>query len=435
MEDVIVNRNVTIKKMACVVLIVIAMVSILNNFNYEFYFYFVPSLVLVESAYMIFYMRHSKCLQFMFFCLFYFNYSIVFGLYFNRLAVYNHLYNMLPVRTWELSISYLLLFFSSVCFFLKKPKVNLEIASTKENNFIYFISLTYVFVIGIVSIFFENHVFDKMREYSICFITLGLLSTKKRKNIYQMIVGVLILVFASLRRYGRVDAIEYLMIPLLLYIIPKLKSKTIVLGSLFGIIGFTFLGLIGDYYGSQYITLEDLLSALSIRKFTNDTSVFAYYTGACFIDDIKIYSLSERLKYFAGFNVWNLIGGEGASLFGLSEEFYSLDYLSSLNHLHWSGGTIFSYLAFYLGSFGVFGGAFLTSYILNRCAIVKKRESLYTKTLAICMIATVFRWYLYSPFVRNLILISFIYLFLILVQNSFLQKCNIKNQSSFQRQF
>lgn len=411
-----------IKKSLCIFILIITIFSVNVNFGHNYYFYFVPTVILFQDIYLIIYTRKNKCLMFLFLCLFYFNYSIVFGLYYQRLSSYEFLFKMLPERTWELSISYCLLFQSIVVCFLKKPQCNTKIILLK-NEIVYYLSFSYLLINSFLLIITNNLLFSKLNEYSIVFILLGITSTDKKNLKFMFLLPILLCCFADLKQEGRVQMIQFLLIPALVYIIPKLKARTIIFCALFGIVLFTYVGLLGDYSYSKIISIDDFILIIKTRQFTNDTSVFAYYTSACFVDDIKLYTLSERMYYFLCYNYYNIVGGEIMQLCNISRDLYNLPSLAHINHLHWYGGVIFNYFAFYLGTFGVIMIAIFTTMLIN-LSFINKKNKYFNYILFIFICSTVFRWYLYAPWIRNLFVLIYCYSLIKILSNTFKTKGN-----------
>lgn len=381
--------------------IIIILISMNLTFNKSFYYFFLPTLLLINNLYLLIRCRNNTVLFFIFIGILYFNYSICMGFYYHQLPVYYHLYKIIDEKTWKLSIAVITCFISTIALFMKNAKGKYFFLKC-QNLRLYYLSFAYILLISIISLFSKSYLIQKLNEYCIIFGILGFCSADTKKKNFLLSLVISIPIISNLLLFGRAVALQLIFILVCLFILNKLKKRYILFGCIIGILVMVYFGLVGDVGSFHDITINSFISIFKTKMLTSDTAVYAYYCSTTFIDAMRnIYSVSFRLTHAFYSFVWYFLGGEGMKNIAPSY-MYSLQELTSLSYTHWNGGILPFYFMFWFGPFGVLFIGWLTSLIINK-GLIQVKSPLWS-IIGLYFSVSYMRWYLYLPYLRGCIL-------------------------------
>lgn len=159
------------------------------------------------------------------------------------------------------------------------------------------------------------------------------------------------------------------------------------------VIGFLALSVIGVERGnilSGDFDISNVVEQLCEKKFTLDTAYSSYHTSLTFILSENNTSYETRLMIFWGFIKSIFFGKYDTVNSNVSS------YTRQLYH-HYGGGFLPFFFEFYLGIVGIFLIAFYLMLFIKEIASVSNNSSGLKKCIAVYVVASTFRWYIYSP--------------------------------------
>ncbi|MFZ7133080.1 MAG: hypothetical protein ACOWWR_12040 [Eubacteriales bacterium] len=378
-----------------------------QQFNIIIAFY-----VLALSIYITFKSRNNIAIFIMMLFITYCNYSILYGRYINpSIAQINEV-----IRSTYydgVAINVMLLFMTTIYCFLKPiNKVDLSagfLMSEKRTNRI--ITWGAMGIIVIISLLFYTPDIGNGRagyspiyEYSIIFFILGLYYSGKRST-YTVKVFIILLFLYVIRDFiggHRVPGLQVLIVYFLFFIMHKIDYKKVIILSIIGIVIMSTLSI---YRSSLILGDFSIISGfgnVSKNKFAFDTAYAAYLTSLTFVATKDLYSVIERAGHFFNFLASQLIiGTVGESIIQISRKHF----------FHVNGGVLPIYLFYYIGWIGTLLAGILVTFYLNFVKSVDEHSSGLKKVLTVYIVATVPRWYLYSPnqLLRGVLLMTIVY--------------------------
>lgn len=400
MRNIKINQS-NFYKIFLIIEIIMILISMNLSFNKSFYYFFLPTLLLINNLYLLIRSYNNTVLFFIFIGILYFNYSICMGFYYQQLPVYYHLYKIIDEKTWMLSITVITCFISTIALFMKKGNQKYFFLKCK-NSHLYYLSLIYVLFISIISLFSKSYLIQKLNEYCIIFGILGFFSSNSKNKSLILSLVMLIPIISNLLLFGRAVALQLIFILLCLFVINRLKKRHILFGCIIGILVMVYFGLVGDVETFHGVTIHSFVSIFKTKMLTSDTAVYAYYCSTTFMDAMRnIYSVSFRLTHSFYSFIWYFLGGEVMK--NIPSYMYSLQELTSLNYTHWNGGILPFYFMFWFGPLGVLFIGWLTSMIINN-GLIQVKSPLWS-IIGIYFSVSYMRWYLYLPYLRGCILI------------------------------
>ena len=134
--------------------------------------------------------------------------------------------------------------------------------------------------------------------------------------------------------------------------------------------------------------LESVFNSLLRGGLANDTSYAAYQTSMNILRFADITSLWNRLLYFLKYLLYIVAGSAVPDV--------NLSILALEVGGHGGGGWLPTYAYFWLGYIGVIAAGVGLAWLVNTTTNLQKRRS-YLNYLALYIVATSPRWYLYSP--------------------------------------
>ena len=297
------------------------------------------------------------------------------------------------------------------------------------------IAFGYLLALALVFIFAYTRPAEKgergdpsaLYEYSIVIFIIGYYFFGKIKA-YKFCSTILLLLFAfqNMVYGGRITALQLAVVLFLFLFDGKFVPWRIIIP--FGVIGIVIFVMIGSQRGGFSLSLSGMADAIgSIFKegASLDTAYSAYYTSLSFIKTEELLGFGERFLMFLKFCLSMIVGGSKVPGSNLSE--YTRQYF-----VHYYGGVLPFYGHFYLGFAGVIAFGVIVALYMNLILKNRKRKNGVGACVSAYVIATVPRWYLYSPssLIRGVALVAAVY-FLTYFADSILKriKQNVKKQN------
>ena len=228
-------------------------------------------------------------------------------------------------------------------------------------------------------------------EYSIILFILSFFWGAKNKKITN--ITMIILLLFALQNFvygGRITGLQLLIVAYVMVIESKIKIKK-ALPLIVAV--FLVLSIIGVARGNLLtgnFRVSEIVNGLKQQKFALDTAYSAYHTSLTFIFAEEHTHWETRIGIFMGFlksiilGKYNTVDSNVASY---TAQFYR----------HYGGGVLPYYFEFYLGTVGVCLIAIYLSVIIKKLRCVCGNSRGYVKCLCVYVVASSFRWYLYSP--------------------------------------
>lgn len=380
-------------------LLLTAIISIIIVFKLQFNsMQIIAFLVLLVNVGIIYKSRRNSYSLLVGFLMLYFNYGIVVGEYLakNKQPELNSIRMINNGYYYNLGIVMLLLFLVIYLVFIKvndKSKYN---AMYFKNNSIIFYSILIALVL--ICIFCVNRVrgysysvnISPIYEYSyILFIFLIRYSNNdgRKKIIIFLIASIFII--QDFYYGGRITSIQISLVIITGFYLNKINIKNLTIGVFIGIIIMSF---VSSYRGSYSLDRASIMSVWENLKkdlFVDYTAIYAYNSSITHIAGGDFFNFGYKMKSFFGFIV-SIFIGENSEIAKMGNVTRLVDPI--YNNI--GGGLIFSHFYFWLGWIGIVIGGIVISVILNK--LIKGKHQI-SNLMLIGFIATMPRWYLYSP--------------------------------------
>lgn len=372
--------------------------------------YVLSVLILVENVYLLW--RHRKNVMMLIICAFIFwsNYSIVVA---NVISpIDDYFTGFRNTRYMPVAIHILVMFNTLLLFLWKdvKPIQHyvpfLYDTMRKENPIISWGCIPLLLVIFVLG--FSNRELGErsdpsaLYEYSSVIFIMAFSYSKYK---IQRILLIIILIAFALQNLvfgGRVTAVQLL---LLCFLVFMKKDVNIMKWIPYIILGIFLMSAIGGLRGSIANSggnvLEHGYNSLMKSKLTLDTAYSAFYTSVSFVI-VKISTPFDQQMYL----LWQFVKSIflGGSVEDSVLAAYTHEYVP-----HQYGGILPFFAYFYLGSFGIILLSVYLKFLARKTISVPR--SRFWRCYALFFVATVPRWYLYSPspILRGLFLFSIVY--------------------------
>ena len=409
--------KVEIKKIIYVILLFIEILLAYLNIYPTICFVLILAFVTIEQ---IIRTKNNQFLFFMELSLAYFNFSVIISKYIGSgTSTGSSVWHQLMFdNTMGIGLSCMVIFITTLGLILNSniKKLDSEIYKKQELNTSNSILLIICLIVTFVTFdyMFTNMIITnrKIYEYCIIFFVLGFYFAKNNKLFSIWLFIVMIISFLdNSSTGGRVVTLQPLIAWYYINYFEKINSKKMLLIVIVGILGMTAMGMYGDILDRRgdisVLNIQYVSEIFFNRKFTNDTSIMAYWAGLTVIETSNYFSIQSRLINFLEFMIpHSLFGSTIYSTYKLPIS------LSRVYYLHYNGGMLFSYFYYWLWYFGV---AFIGTYvskIFNKISKLKLESSDLYKIVCIYWISTLPRWYLYEPttLFRGTLLIMLAYL-------------------------
>lgn len=360
-------------------------------------------LLLVMNLLSVYMFKDNKKMFFLLLVVFYFNYSILICKYlFGSTFLLQNLFNQVPKETLDFNLVLFTLFNSLFILFLFKYKDKKEIEYVSVNmnprarKLILFAIYSYIIFVLFYHVFARITYNTALFEYLVVVFIIGFYISKEYKN-EKIFLEILMILCSIYQLYigERISVLDFLIVDFMINYIDKLSKSKIVVYFVAAICFFTFMGVYGDLLDSHNnlsnFSFKYVYNQFYERRFALDTSVSAYFSSVSIVSSSTHYSKLERLKNFRDYMTKFLLLGSRGGYNNLSE-------ISHKYYVHYGGGYLYSYFYYWLGLFGIIFIAFLISKFLKYGFYVNKEKSKpFNYLLAVYLISTMPRWYLYEP--------------------------------------
>lgn len=359
--------------------------------------------------------RKNYMMLFVAFVVFLCNYSVVYAIYIHFTS--DSFINIISPRNHIISLNILVLFNALlfICFKWKSVEYlkndNIFINDKRYNR-----SVPISLILLLIYIFFRGYTApdveggrgesSSMYEYSTILFILYFFYCGKEK-FYRRIGLFLILCFTakSFLYGGRIEGIQFVLVAYFMLYAYRIKLKIAFVGIL---LGFVFMSVVGSVRGSLlqgnfdlYLIVQDIIKG----GFALDTSYYAYYASEASVYALEKLPSSDVWSYFVDFVKGIFIGANpDTSISVVADRFVT----------HQGGCFLPFAFYFYLNYFGVLVIALLLSLYLSVVSKICVYSSDIKKCMAVWIVCSVFRWYIYSPapLLRGaLLFVFFFYLF------------------------
>ncbi|MBO5407325.1 MAG: hypothetical protein J6A27_07440 [Bacteroidales bacterium] len=261
---------------------------------------------------------------------------------------------------------------------------------------------------------------DPSPIYEYAFIIFLLSYFYSNSKIQRRFLNVLLFLFViqNLIFGGRIAAVQLILVYILVYVKTDTRVIKYLPYAFGGIVLMTIIGSVRGAIISSSGIIESSISSLSERKLALDTAYAAFHTSVTFIYTKAQITISTQM-YLLGQYVKSLVLGGGVPDAILPE--YTYKY-----YIHTYGGILPCYVYFYLGYIGpVVIALYITKFIKKAFTF---GNSNYWFLLGVYIIASVPRWYLYSPtpLFRGVLFYSILYFICDLVYRTKVKRINIQ---------
>ena len=352
--------------------------------------------LLICNIYAIFKSRNNLYLLFIFVFILYCNFSICFSSYIMYIDNFYTTYYMSDISSIAMGV--LALFNSLILLLLPLKKM----ARAKhyrliDNNKYSLIScVILLFLLLCIFIFGYTRTSSGARgvpstlyEYSIILFILLFYYSGKNKTIILLATFLLgLFVFNDFVYGGRITGLQLLLVLFFSLFINKIKKRFLLLFAVIGVLLLVLIGASREGVGLSIETINYTLSELSARHFTLDTSYAAYHASLVFVDVASVTSTSKKIGMLFKFFASIIVGPRNIPDSNVSTYTQSISF-------HGGGGLLPFYGFYYLGIIGVTIIALYVFFLIK--TFNKKSKNKFIKCLAVYFVATLPRWYLYSP--------------------------------------
>ncbi len=228
-------------------------------------------------------------------------------------------------------------------------------------------------------------------EYSLILFIIGFYYAGKKK--WRIILLTLLLGAFVLQDFvlgGRITGLQLMIAWILCVFIDKIKLSYAVILGILGLILLTAIGQFRAALNLDFATLIKVVSDLLYSGVAMDTAYAAYWCSLTFLWAGETIPLANRVYLFGQYVSSLILGGSvpNSNLADHTRPFVA----------HYGGGVLPLYAFFYLGWIGVFIiGWVLSRWLRTMEKSVGKKGTGLEKCLSIYIVASTFRWYLYSP--------------------------------------
>ena len=417
------NKNIFEKCFLIILVIINVFMYIMEIYITEFWAY----ITLFLSFLTILKFKNNIALFFMFFCIFYFEYSFIVSRYISSTPILPVLYEQIRFdSTYFIGISGVMFFHIGILLFSPKSKdvvpmsSFLEQTQDKEKNIV---SIKSIILTAFISLFIFNYqIFTiiplprTLYEYLIIFFVLAFYYARNEKIMKKVLfVLMFINVAIDFLQGGRAIVLQPILAWLFLCFSKYLTAKRMTIVAVVGLIFFTALGIYGDNISMgrsiseslSYVSPHNMINTFQRRKLALDTSVSAYWTGLTFVEMSNIHSIDMRVGNFVDYiSKYTILGGSSG---------YEQLYEQSLQYyIHYNGGIISNYAFYWLGYIGILLLGAIFGKILQYFSSLQNNASEFSKIFFIYFISTMPRWFLYypTPLIRGTVLLFIVYVFI-----------------------
>lgn len=381
-------------------------------------------ITLILSFYTMFKFKNNIALFFIFFCIFYFEYSFIISRYISTTPILPVLYEQIWFENTNfIGLSGVMLFHLGILLFSPpKDKVTtvsniLFTSDSKKKNKVSMVSFVLTIVIALFIVNYQIITIIPLPrtiyEYLIVFFVLAFYYARNEKVLSKVLfILMFINIFIDFAQGGRVIVLQPILACMCIYFLKYLTIKRITFVAVLGMVFFTALGVYGDNMAMgkgtieslKYVSPSNMIKTFEKRKLALDTSVSAYWTGLTYVELANRHTFSERIGNFSNYIFIYSFLGQRSGYKHLHEQ--SLEY-----YVHYNGGILPNYMFYWFGYFGFIVLGFIFGKLLKYFSNLTQSSAEFGKIFFVYFISTMPRWYLYypTPLIRGTILLLVVY--------------------------
>lgn len=376
--------------------------------------------IIAMNVYCIFKCKNNYMLFFMLLFILFSNYSIFAYYWFDLFGFADHnsyVWFLNFPELMENGLYVLYLFITSIVIFLPKKRSYLsnfpEFFYEKNSGkiFVSFIFLITIVIISITTIYttVATGIYTEttLYEYTTVLYIIALYHSGSNGTIkFSLLLLMFINCMFVFINGDRGAAIQFLIIVYSCFLMHRFSKKTIIIFWIVSIVGLNAIGMWRNSFQFETKMFGDSLEYLISRGGTLNTAYAAEAAGLAILKLRYDYDFLERIfllcKYVLSIFVGSAIMSSDVDLSTLAKFAYPY---------HGGGGVLPNYGFFYLGSVGVILLAIIVCLYFRMIANVDETSSGLQKCISLYVMATITRWYLYSPapLLRGVFLLSVIY--------------------------
>ena len=352
-------------------------------------------ILLTLSGYTTYYQRKNMLSFMLSIVLLYFNYSLVASVYWNADSLPAHFagYSLAVLLR---GINIVLIFFVSFlcalkdnsviekCVFLTKHSTNWLITAAGAT----YIALA-PFLFYHTESFGTRGVASAFYEYSLIILVVILcFSGRNWKALAILMASSIWMILHGLLHGERVLALQMMIVWGLYLLLHVLSLRLIIPACIVGIFVFTIFGMYRGLSALEGNVFTSVFQSLLHGGMANDTSYAAFQTSMNVLRLEDISTIWERLWLFLKYLAYIFAGSAVPDV--------NLAVLALEVGWHGGGGWLPVYFDFWLGFPGVIVVGVLLGWLINKVSTLRRGKD-YFNYLALYIVATSPRWYLYSP--------------------------------------
>ena len=353
------------------------------------------AVLLVFSVYAVYEMRGNILVMLLNIMLLYFNYSLVVAVYWKANAL-NPIFTGYTREEFLKCINIELLFYGAYVLFLDgKIVVDKFVYVRKATPKYFVVAMCSLYIALAPFLFYHTESFGVRGiitapyEYSLIVMIVGLCFSKRKVTaILPLAVASLWIIAHGLMHGERILALQMIIIWGVYLLLHKLTIKLIVPACIVGVFSFTVFGIFRGATSLDGDFVKSTVNHLLNERMANDTSYYAYWASMSIERFAEATPFFERLLYFIKYVGYVFLGSIIPN--------FNLSTLSVQLNVHVGGG----WLPFYTYFWGGYIGSLLTGVglaaLLNKATNLHKKRN-FLNYLAIYLVATAPRWYLYAP--------------------------------------
>lgn len=351
--------------------------------------------LLAASIYATYSQRQNILLLLLNIVLLYFNYSLVSAVYWSVEAL-DPIFKSYNYVDFLRSINILLLFFGTYTVLLKdNSSINRKAFLKKgKPNFLVVIACA-LYIAMAPFLFYKTESFGTRGiitvwyEYSLIVMIVALrFCHRDIRAVIMLLLASAWLIVHGLLHGERILALQMMIVWGLYLLLHVLSLKLVIPACIGGILLFTLFGMYRGLNALEGNFISGAISYLSRGGLANDTSYYAYWASMSIMRYADVVAFWERPLYLLRYLLYIILGSSVPDV--------NLSTLSMAYNAHAGGGWLPFYANFWLGVPGIILAGAGVAWLLNLVSRLSKGRH-YLNYLAVYIIATCPRWYLYSP--------------------------------------
>ena len=352
-------------------------------------------LLLALSGYVTWYQRNNLLSFLLSIVLLYFNYSLVASVYLNAGSLPAH-FSGYSLGELLRSMNIVLVFYIAYLCTLKGGPVKDRGVFQEKNATDWMVSAAGAAYVALAPfLFYHTEAFgvrgiaSTFYEYALIVLLVALsFSGRNWKALVVLLGSSAWMILHGLLHGERVLALQIMIVWGIYLLLHVLSLKLIIPGCIAGIFLFTIFGMYRGLNALEGNVFYNVFQSLLHGGMANDTSYAAFQTSLNVIRYGDLLSIWERLWLFIKYLAYIFAGSAVPDV--------NLALLALEVGWHGGGGWLPVYFYFWLGFPGVIASGALLGWLVNKVSNLNRKRG-YLNYLALYLVATSPRWYLYSP--------------------------------------